>query len=77
MNLIYLSVALLLLVVRFDSTHATIDYLERYGSGEDVVRKAVGDVEKCLGSTNNFLVKVAYVESKFGKDSSTYRTGNL
>ena len=77
MNLIYLSVAFLLLVMRFDSTHATESYRKIRGSGEDVVRKAVGAVEDCLGSTNNFLVKVAYVESKFGKDNRTYREGNL
>ena len=77
MNRIHLCVAFLLLVIRFDSAQATPTKLQDGGKGEQVVRQVVGEVESSLGSTNGFLFKIAWVESKFGTDRNTYRSGNL
>ena len=43
--------------------------------GESVVDRVVPQVERCLGSTKNFMKRIAYVESQFGLHRSTYRRG--
>ena len=44
-------------------------------SGENVVAQAINITEKVAGSTNGFLKKIAWVESRFGEHPSTYRAG--
>ena len=44
-------------------------------SGSKVVDDVVKKVEGTLGDTNELLKRTAFVESKFGKDPSTYRKG--
>ena len=44
-------------------------------SGLKVVNDVVTKVETALGDTNELLKRTAFVESKFGKDSKTYRNG--
>ncbi len=43
--------------------------------GSKVVDDVVKKVEATLGGTNDLLKRTAFVESKFGKDPSTYRNG--
>lgn len=47
--------------------------LEPESSGTDVVRAVVNKIENVYGNDNQFLRRVAYVESKDGNDRNTYR----
>ena len=40
-----------------------------------MVIEVVRDVEATLGDTKGLLFKIAWVESKFGMDPNTYRSG--
>ena len=51
------------------------DLLTSRKIGESIVRKAVREAESVLGSTKGLLVKIAWVESRFGKDTLTFRPG--
>ena len=76
MNSIHLGVAfLLVLTTRFESAHATPTKLQDGGKGKQVVSEVVRDVEATLGDTKGLLFKIAWVESKFGMDPNTYRSG--
>ncbi|CAB4028276.1 Cytochrome c [Paramuricea clavata] len=44
-------------------------------SGSNVVEDVVKKVEATLGGTNELLKRTAFVESKYGKDTNTYRNG--
>ena len=76
MNSIHLGVAfLLVLAARFESAQATPMKLQDGGKGKQVVIEVVRDVEATLGDTKGLLFKIAWVESKFGMDPNTYRSG--
>ena len=49
--------------------------LERGVSGADVVKATVNKIQNVFGDDQQFLRRIAYVESKDGTDSNTYRSG--
>ena len=49
--------------------------LESGASGSDVVRAVTNKVQGVFGDDQQFLRRIAFVESKDGTDSSTYRSG--
>ncbi len=49
--------------------------LEAETSGASVVRAVVDKIDAVFGEDNQFLRRVAFVESKDGTDSATYRNG--
>ena len=56
---------------------AVDDTLREGASGSAVVRAVIGRIEdtNIFPKDNQFLRRIAYVESKDGKDSNTYRSG--
>ena len=55
------------------STQQVDQTLEREASGADVVRATVSKIEPVLGFDNQFLRRIAFVESRDGTGSNTYR----
>ena len=51
------------------------DVFRSHGKGENISRDAVNLTESVLGGTNDLLFKIAWVESRFGEHSGTYRRG--
>ena len=49
--------------------------LERGASGADVVKATVNKIQNVFGDDQQFLRRIAYVESKDGTDSNTYQSG--
>ncbi len=49
--------------------------LQREASGADVVRAVVRKIEGVFGRDNQFLRRVAFVESEDGTDINTFRSG--
>ncbi len=49
--------------------------LQNGASGSDVVRAVTNKVQGVFGDDQQFLRRIAFVESKDGTDSSTYRSG--
>ena len=74
MSLILKAVSLMLLMkLEFSTTQS--DIYTSGASGSKIVKDAVSKVESTLGGTNQFLKRIAYVESKNGQDPNTYRDG--
>jgi len=51
------------------------DLLKSRRNGESIVNRAVNEVEGVLGNSKGLLFKIAWVESRFGKDRLTFRSG--
>ena len=58
------------------STQQGVDRtLEREATGADVVRAVSNRIQAVFGDDRQFLRRIAFVESKDGTDSNTYRSG--
>lgn len=57
------------------ASQASSQLYQSGASGRTVVTEAVKRVDATLGSSNNLLERTAFVESKFGRDPNTYRSG--
>lgn len=58
-----------------DVKYVIVLKLKDGASGKKVVLEVIKEVEKVLGKTNSFLLKIAWVESQFGTHKDTYRKG--
>ena len=65
----------LLFLVSLSTQQGVDRTLEREASGADVVRAVVNRVQGVFGRDSQFLRRVAFVESKDGTDSNTFRSG--
>lgn len=71
-----LTLVLLLHVFQVCIEQGTADRtLQSEASGADVVRAVVKKVQSVFGDDHQFLRRVAFVESKDGRDRNTYRPG--
>lgn len=72
------SVLVLILALQgigFSMQQSVDQTLEREEAGAGVVRAVVNKIQDVFGSDTQFLRRIAFVESKDGTDSNTYRSG--
>ena len=72
---VILALTLGLSVLQLSDQQGVDRTLEREASGADVVKATVNKIQNVFGDDHQFLRRVAFVESKDGVDSNTYRPG--
>ncbi len=70
------AVLILSIMFQLSAAQQTVDRTMQSGaSGSDVVKAVTNRVQGVFGDDQQFLRQIAFVESKDGTDSSTYRSG--
>ncbi|XP_064382743.1 collagen alpha-5(VI) chain-like isoform X2 [Halichondria panicea] len=70
------AVLILSIMLQLSAAQQRVDRtLQNGASGSDVVRAVTNKVQAVFGDDQQFLRRIAFVESKDGTDSSTYRSG--
>lgn len=75
MSAMLLVLAAFLLVFQLITAHGADHTIQAGASGPSVVRAVIDKVEAVFGNDDQFLRRVAYVESTDGTHSDTYRDG--